>query len=150
MGIRDVGEGELYAAQRAGDAVLSAVLREFGDPENQEASVWWLHRRTLPDGRVLYLRPMGFGMLYLQLSPDAQAQHFNDTWCYGDDARDAAWRSAIGWDGEGEPEGWFRHPQSGRSSTRCPGCARPGPVCSGFAELVCEHCGARFRHYPGQ
>ena len=26
----------------------------------------------------------------------------------------ADWRAALGWDGNGEPEGWYRHVPSGR------------------------------------
>lgn len=37
---------------------------------------------------------------------------FDDRWCYHDVA--AAVAAAHVWDGTGEPEGWHRHPMSGR------------------------------------
>jgi hypothetical protein len=110
--IRDVPEAELRAAQRAGAELQRRAFRDYADPSVSQATLWWLHRRTLPDGRVLHLTPYGRGLLYLQVSRDSQAQVFTDTWCY--DVPDLAWRAVLGWDGEGEPEGWFRHPQSGR------------------------------------
>jgi hypothetical protein len=35
-----------------------------------------------------------------------------DCWCYS--TYEAARRALQAWDGEGEPEGWIRHPGSGR------------------------------------
>lgn len=73
---------------------------------------WWFHKRALPDGRVLYLHPMAFSNVRISVSPDAEAQWFDQTYCFHD--QDAAWRAALGWDGEGDPEGWVRHHQTGR------------------------------------
>lgn len=38
-----------------------------------------------------------------------------DRWCYKD--RRAAEEAFHAWDGQGEPEGWHRHPASGRRRT---------------------------------
>lgn len=37
---------------------------------------------------------------------------YEDRWCFH--SRDAALDALDAWDGEGEPEGWHRHPASGR------------------------------------
>ncbi len=97
-----------YQMGRAAKADPTDEMLAGADPER-----WWFHRRTLNDGRVVYLMPMLFGNLRLAVSPDAEAQWFdNHVYCYHD--HDAAWRAALGWDGEGEPEGWYKHPPTGR------------------------------------
>jgi hypothetical protein len=50
----------------------------------------------------------------VQLSVGLGDGYYTDTWIYDCEQHDAGWRAALGWDGEGEPEGWYRHPQSGR------------------------------------
>lgn len=72
---------------------------------------WWLVRRDLPGGRRLWLMPMLYGNLRLATGP-AEGLSFDDGWCYHD--HDAAWRAALEWSGEGEPDGWVRHVFSGR------------------------------------
>jgi hypothetical protein len=73
---------------------------------------WWFHKRELADGRVLYLHPQLLGNLRIGISPNADADWFVQTYCFHD--QDAAWRAALGWDGTGDPEGWYRHHQTGR------------------------------------
>lgn len=134
---RDVPDAELRAARRGAER-KAFELRNGGLPED---AVWWLHRRTLPDGRVLYLTPYGAGLLYVQVSPDSRAMHFTDTWCYAADAHEAAWRAVLGWDGEGEPDGWFRHPQSGRRWV-----SEPEPVPADPAERTLLSLQSRWAH----
>ena len=77
----------------------------------------FLFVRPLPDGRVLYLAPLLTGAT-LGISIDATVCVYQNRWDYPSDEAlcpyDAQWRAALGWDGDGEPEGWYRHPQSGR------------------------------------
>lgn len=73
----------------------------------------YLHVRVLSDGRAVYLLPMLLGNLRVAIGPHG-AMYFDDGWCYQAAQTDAAWRAALGWDGEDEPEGWYRHPETGR------------------------------------
>lgn len=57
--------------------------------------------------------PMYAGNLRLAIG-DPCSPFFDDVWCYQAPQTELAWRAALGWDGEGEPEGWYRHPESGR------------------------------------
>jgi hypothetical protein len=43
---------------------------------------------------------------------------YGDCWCYP--SRAAACRALADWDGEGEPEGWIRHPDTGRRVSQSP------------------------------
>lgn len=91
-----VTEREVLAAQRA---------------RQSPADFHWITR--LPDGRALFLMPWsGTGA---QLSIGALGEDtFTNTWAYHPGYTDEAWRAVLGWDGIGEPDGWTRHPASGR------------------------------------
>lgn len=65
--------------------------------------------RPFDDGRSAVLTPMLFGKWRLLLIVDGGVA---DGWCYDD--LPAALRGLEGWDGEDEPDGWMRHPMSGR------------------------------------
>ena len=73
----------------------------------------YLHVRPLGDGRAVFLLPAFAGNLRLAIGM-LGGLFFDDIWCYQAEQTDAAWRAALGWDGEGEPEGWYRHPDTGR------------------------------------
>lgn len=100
MGTREVSEGELRRAQ-----LMGWVARHEGAD--------YLHVRPLGDGRAVFLMPMAFGNLRVAIGWQG-APGFDDGWCYQAPQQDAAWKAAIGWDGEDEPEGWYRHPDTGR------------------------------------
>ncbi len=103
-----VEPGELLAAKLLGIAAYQSPFEPGVDIEDPKRR-WYLHRRELPNGHTLYLEPMLPGHLSLCLAPD----EWNfDRWCYHD--HDAAWRAVLGWNGKGDPEGWYRHPRSGR------------------------------------
>lgn len=105
--MRDVPPEELFAAMRAGTAAfLEAVKRDEG------CERWWLYRRTLADGRVLYLQQMLGPNSRISLSHDERDKGFHSNYCFHDSYQ--AWRSALGWDGEGDPEGWVRHIETAR------------------------------------
>lgn len=65
--------------------------------------------KTLPDGEVAWVGRLIFTCaVYYGWRPHG---HLN-RWCYPTlaDAR----RALLEWDGTGEPDGWHRHPYSGR------------------------------------
>lgn len=67
--------------------------------------------RDLPDGRVAYLTRMIFTWRLCVSDPDDFCG-YDDGWCYKDFA--VALEALKQWDGTGEPQGWHRHPGSGR------------------------------------
>lgn len=68
--------------------------------------------RELPDGRCLSLWPMLLGNTRLCIG-ETGAGCFQDGWCYHHDGLAIA--AVMGWDGEGDPPGWFKHLGSGRT-----------------------------------
>jgi hypothetical protein len=100
---REVSDAELRLAQSLGERNCRA-----GSP--------CLFERRLGDGRVLQVLP--WRCAGLQLSVGAGDGYYTDCWIYDAeqyaDQVDDGWRAALGWDGQGEPDGWYRHPQSGR------------------------------------
>lgn len=100
MATIEVPEAELRRAQLMGRFALHAGADH-------------LHVRPLGDGRAVFLRPMLLGNLRLAIG-EVGALWYDDGWCYQAAQYDEAWRAALGWDGEGEPEGWYRHPDTGR------------------------------------
>jgi len=96
----EITAAELQLAQALGGAVRAGG----GD---------YLWTSLLPDGRAVFLMAMFGGNLRLAIG-DPSSSHFDDVWCYQAPQADLAWRAALGWDGEGEPEGWYRHPETGR------------------------------------
>lgn len=106
MGTRDVSNAEIFEAKLEAHRYVLDERR------------WYWFRRALPDGRVIYLVPLLTGN-QLAVSHDALTQTFDNTWqypfhLYGRSFIDSSWRAALGWDGDGEPEGWYRHDRSGR------------------------------------
>jgi hypothetical protein len=88
--------------------------------QDEEGEAIWLVRhdyyehvylvRALPDGREIVVMPWsGHGA---QLSIGRRTGFWADTWNYERIA--TAVSAAKHWDGVGEPEGWHRHPASGR------------------------------------
>lgn len=104
MAQREVSDEELMQAK------LEAVAVVFGDR-------WWWHRRTLPDGRVLYLLPLCEGNR-IGVSAAGDETGFDDVYDYPDVM--ASWKAALGWDGQGDPEGWVRHCRLGEVPRRRP------------------------------
>lgn len=80
--------------------------------------VWWLYRRTLPTGLLLFVIPL-FEGLRIGLGKSASA---SDGFCTVIDYADsrACWRTALGWNGEGDPDGWVRLWQLGELPRRRP------------------------------
>jgi hypothetical protein len=73
-----------------------------------------LAQRLLPDDRgELCVYPLRFGAARLTFGRDPNCEFgYDDCWDYPYPA--AAITAMERWDGQGEPEGWLRHPASGR------------------------------------
>ena len=97
---RDIPEEQIRVAQRYGWGA-------------RRAGSDYLWTNDLPDGRTVFLLDMAFGNLRIAIGLKNEF-YFDDGWCYQAPQTDLAWKAALGWDGEGEPEGWYRHPDSGR------------------------------------
>jgi hypothetical protein len=97
---RDIPAEELASAQRVG-----LMARHNGSE--------YLSVRLLPTGRAVFLRPWSYGGLVLNIG-SLGVSWFDDEWNFQAEQHRAAWRAALGWNGEGDPEGWYRHPASGR------------------------------------
>lgn len=100
MATRDVATAEIADARQKGSAMVYAGMD-------------YLHVRQLPDGRAVYLMPHSFGGLRLNIGTPGSLC-FDDEWHYQGGQWREAWCAALGWDGEGDPEGWYRHPATGR------------------------------------
>lgn len=110
-----------------GGSAPGSQTREVSDDEVSKAdqAAWWaareaeaegkrrpdyLHVRELPGGWRLFLEDQGYGQLRLGIGRgDGQLA---DEWVFSD--RDAGWRAALGWNGHGDPLGWYRNPPTGR------------------------------------
>ena len=101
----------VFVARVRGSAEYQSPFDSGADLEDPKRR-WWLHRRVLEDGSILYLEPMLQGNLSLAHAAGPEPWHDLDRYCYHD--HDAAWRAVLGWNGKGDPEGWYRHPRSGR------------------------------------
>jgi hypothetical protein len=112
----DVSEDDLARAWREGSREYDQAQRtaaqsgSLDDPKTR----WWLHRRELPDGRVLYLEPHGGGFARLALATPIGERLgvLDDEWHFRD--LKSAWHAVLGWNGRGDPVGWYRHPGTGR------------------------------------
>lgn len=97
-------------ALRAIIASDTAEYRQAIEGDYTDDRPWWLRRRELPDGRVLHLEKMPH---FFRLSVGPREWPVFDS-VYDFEADETAWRAILEWDGTGDPEGWFRHPHSGR------------------------------------
>jgi hypothetical protein len=101
-------------AEEMVDAAIAGAAAIVSDPRR-----WWHHKRELADGRVLYLVPnFTPGCYRLGVSRDGRADDYELVLDYNDS--DAAWRAVLGWDGEGDPEGWVRFWAYGQIPRRRP------------------------------
>lgn len=63
------------------------------------------------DGRRIAVLPLMYTAA-VAIGHPAQLNWYDDRWCYH--SVSAAWEAAMRWDGTGEPDGWHRHPDTGR------------------------------------
>lgn len=75
------------------------------------AAQWWLYRRELPTGLVLFVIEVFQGFRIGLGKSDSAVDGFCTVIDYSD--VQACWRTALGWNGEGDPEGWVRLVQFG-------------------------------------
>lgn len=68
--------------------------------------------RAFPNGRDAMIMRMAFTHAIIA---DLSSGYYGDRWCYHTLAD--ALQALYAWDGEGEPTGWHRHPDSGRRRT---------------------------------
>lgn len=106
--------GELAAAwsyetgRSSGDERARVNLAEL-----QEQAPKPLARRVLEDGRILELWQMMFNVRLTVTLPENVDMCWEDAWCFRDPV--AAYVAIATWNGEGEPDGWIKHPPSGRA-----------------------------------
>ncbi|MEY4545374.1 MAG: hypothetical protein RL685_1569 [Pseudomonadota bacterium] len=100
MAYREVAEGEISTASFDGRRAVAAGAD-------------YLHVRRLESGRAVYLEPHSYGGCRLTIGTPG-ALWLDDQWHFQGEQWLEAWRGVLAWDGEGEPEGWYRHPATGR------------------------------------
>lgn len=73
--------------------------------------------KILADGRWSAVMPLLFTAAIITMEPDIEKASlwYEDRWCYHS-LPDAVKALSV-WNGEGEPDGWHRHPQTGRRRT---------------------------------
>ena len=94
---------------------MEQQVRELIDRE-MEFVVWMLGNgysfpKPIPNGRVAALMQFVYTCAIVTVKIGDKTG-YDDRWCYHD--RQAAHRALEAWDGTGEPQGWHRHPSTGR------------------------------------
>lgn len=69
------------------------------------------HAKLFDDGRYACVAPFLFTHAIL-LGRVGEQNSYDDRWCYATFEKAVA--AIDSWDGAGEPEGWHRHPMTGR------------------------------------
>lgn len=92
------------------------VLPDLSDlPDDRFAWCDWPHWRgivrRLDDTRFVAVTPFMYTHAII-IGWIGDTTGYEDRWCYHDAGTAIA--AASAWDGVGEPEGWHRHPSSGR------------------------------------
>lgn len=99
------------------DNRLVDALRSRAERENPTLAGTWDETDscwavgTAPDGRRIAVIPLMYTAAVIIGRPH-QLDWYDDRWCYHT-AADAL-TAARAWDGVGEPDGWHRHPDTGR------------------------------------
>lgn len=89
---------------------LKIEFDETGLPETlREEYPWW---GRLPDGRICCVHRL---LYHYTLLVDVNEWGYEDRYCYA--TRERAIEGFLAWDGTGDPEGWHRHPKTGRRRT---------------------------------
>jgi hypothetical protein len=71
----------------------------------------YLDPRDIEEGRYVCIMPLMFTHAII-VGRIGQMSVYDDRWCYS--SYDKAKAALDAWDGKGEPEGWHRHPMTGR------------------------------------
>lgn len=74
----------------------------------------YLWGRVYPNGRVAAVAPLTYwrGRVVCAENLERWKDGIDEAWCY--ESLGEALAALAQWNGEGEPAGWIRHPQSGR------------------------------------
>lgn len=95
--------------------LIAAMRARLEDPHPELVDAWddtddvWRIKEA-PDGRRIAVLPLIYTAAVI-IGPEHTGS-YDDRWCYVD--VEAALAAAKAWDGTGEPEGWHRHPTTGR------------------------------------
>lgn len=73
-----------------------------------------LHRRVLEDGRILELWLTVYNWRITITEPQSDGFCHENMWCFKRERLAEALAAFHDWDGAGEPEGWNKHPPTGR------------------------------------
>lgn len=106
---------ELREVEREVNALphASADLSDLGDGwHSWPYGNHWALVKPLDGGRYVAVVPMLFTWRLIVGPVECVLYGHADAWCYRTCA--AAIVAADAWSGEGEPEGWHKHPSSGR------------------------------------
>ena len=82
-------------------------LREY-----DKTDPFLLSRHVLDDGRVVRLHKMMGQNTRITLADGEDSEVFTSMYCYHDLKKSV--EQALLWDGNGDPEGWYRHINTGR------------------------------------
>jgi len=75
----------------------------------EEVTKYYVHMRVLPDGRICGVMRLLF---HWTMHVDIDDTGYTDRYCY--QTMEGAVAALDKWDGTGDPEGWHRHPKTGR------------------------------------
>lgn len=112
----DTGREPRYASEGEAPPPVTDIevrqARRLGDLARARGSAYlWI--RVLEDGRALNLTPWSIGGVQLGIGERTSCE-YQDQWQFDAEHTEAGWIAVLGWDGKGEPEGWTRHPGTGR------------------------------------
>jgi hypothetical protein len=85
---------------------LQGVLEHLVEP------LGYSDPKLLNDGRIACIMPLMFTAAIITMTPAGMAHGYEDRWCYN--SKESALEALSKWDGTGEPDGWHRHPGTGR------------------------------------
>lgn len=68
--------------------------------------------KILSDGRIAALVTFMFTTAIITMTKQGYRVGYEDRWCFHTEA--GARKALDAWDGTGEPQGWHRHPATGR------------------------------------
>jgi hypothetical protein len=112
---RGMTDGPIIHPEWKGPAPVPGETYDPGD--------WLCPPKVLADGRTLWAyRTLFGGRVCVSRTPTVDT--FEDLWCYNGglggltgDPRARCVAALLAWDGTGEPEGWNKHPATGRYRT---------------------------------
>lgn len=98
-------EAQTYAVDQLDEEQLQRLAERIC------AENGYSHPKVLPRGRIAVVCRFLTTDAILLMTADGAELGYEDRWCY---VHDRAFRALQAWNGEGEPQGWHRHPRTGR------------------------------------